>query len=168
MKIIVVGDSQHGKDTVGRFIEKHSDLKCTASSEVALEIFLFDILSAKYGYKTIQEAYENRHKNRKEWFEAIQKYNKEDKTRLAREVLERGNVYLGMRDPQELQACIEQDVVDWVLGVFDPRKPRETHSKIVDVFEMSDYLIINNQGLEELEQSVIEFLKYIKEFKEKP
>lgn len=165
MNIVVVGSAQHGKDTVGEFIEKHSDLKCTASSETALELFLFKELSEKHGYKTIQEAYENRHKNRKEWFEAIQDYNKEDKTRLAREVMKKGNVYLGMRDPQELHACLEENVFDLTLGVLDPRKPLETHSKVVDVHSDSDYLIYNDKGLEELEIAVIEFLKTIHHYK---
>lgn len=165
MKVCLIGASQHGKDTVGKLIEKHSDLKCTASSEAALELFLFDILSAKHGYKTIQEAYENRHKNRKEWFESIQQYNKEDKTRLAREVMKKGSVYVGMRDPDELHACLEENVFDLTLGIFDPRKPLETHSKVTSALDDSDYVIYNDRNLEHLENEVIKFLQSIHQLK---
>ena len=159
MKIVLIGAGQHGKDTVGKLIEKHGGLKCTSSSEAALELFLFDLLSEKHGYKTIQEAYENRHKNRKEWYEAIQQYNTPDKTRLACDIMKSGDVYVGMRDPEELHACLEAGIFDFVVGVYDPRKPLETHSKVVNVHEDSDYLIYNDKGLEELEIAVIDFLK---------
>jgi len=165
MNIVVIGSAQHGKDTVGRLIEKHSDLKCTASSEVAMELFMFEDVFVKHGFKTIKDAYEGRFPFRKEMFESIQRYNKEDKTRLAREVLKQGNVYLGMRDPEELYACVEEGVFDVTLGIYDPRKPLETHSKVVSVFQDSDYVIINDSSLEVLELDVIEFLRTIHQLK---
>ena len=165
MNICVVGYSQHGKDTIGEFIEKHSDLKCTASSEKALELFLFDILSKKHGYKTIKEAYENRHKNRKEWYEAIQQYNTPDKARLAREIMEDGDVYLGLRDAEELSACVEQNIFDVILAVFDHRKPIEDHSSVLDPILVADYVIYNDSSLEALEIATIDFLKSIHQLK---
>jgi hypothetical protein len=165
MNICICGDGEHGKDTVARLIEKHSGLRWANSSWIALEVFLFKELSEKHGYKTIQEAYDNRRENRKEWYEAIQRYNTPDKTRLAREVMKRGEVYVGMRDIDELTACVEESVFDLVLGVFDPRKPRESHSNVVSALDHSDYFIINDKGLEELEIATIDFLKSIHQLK---
>lgn len=165
MKIVICGDGNHGKDTVARLIEKHSGLRWTNSSWAALELFLFDLLSPKYGYKTIQEAYDDRRNHRKEWFEAIQEYNKDDKTRLAREVMELGEIYVGMRDADELYACMEEGVFDVALGVIDTRKPPENHSKVVDVISDTDYVILNDSSLEELEMAVIQFLDSIHQLK---
>lgn len=161
MKICVIGHKGHGKDTVADLISKHSNLRCTGSSVRALEIFLFDILKEKHGYKTIEEAYEDRDSCRQDWFDAIQAYNTPDKTKLATQIMQDSDVYIGMRDNEELQACLQEGVFDIVIGVLDPRKPKEVGSNKINVEKSSNLLITNDGDLQDLESNVVYSLKHL-------
>ena len=166
MKIVVIGHKQHGKDTLAELITKHSNLRCSGSSVKALELFLFDILADKYGYKTIEEAYEDRDSCRQDWFESIAKYNTPDPTKLARQIMEENDIYVGIRNPIELDACLEEGVFNFVIGIFDPRKPLEGLSNKIDVHKYSDLLITNDGNLQELEEKVVYSLKHLGLWKE--
>lgn len=166
MKICIIGHKGHGKDTVADLISKHSNLRCTGSSVRALEIFLFDILKEKHGYKNIEEAYLDRDSCRQDWFDSIQAYNTPDKTKLATEIMLDSDVYIGMRDLEELQTCLQTGVFDVVIGVLNPRKPKEIGSNKIDVEKYSDLLVINDGDLQDLENKVVYLLKHLGLWKE--
>jgi len=62
-------------------------------------------------------------------------------------------------------SLVEEEVFDFVLGIYDPRNPLETHSKVTSALDDSDYVIYNDKGLEELEMAVIDFLESIHQLK---
>lgn len=153
MKILILGDAQHGKDTLADLIFAEHKLLCESSSMAALRIFLFDTLRLKYGlvYDSLEDAYEDRVNHRSKWFDEIKEYNREDKTRLAREILETSDIYIGMRSIDELKQAKKEGLFDLYLGVFDYRKPREdSSSNTIDVFEHSDIVLMNNTTIEDL------------------
>ena len=157
MNILIIGHARHGKDTVAEFLRDIYGFKFASSSYSAAKIFIYDRLKDKYGYKSLDECFEDRVNHRCEWHDLICWYNAEDKARLAKEIMKENDIYVGMRSDDEIQACVEQGVFDVVVGVYNPRKPHEgTGSFNIDLFMMSDYVILNNRTKESLYNQVSE------------
>jgi len=147
MKLLIIGKARAGKDTLAEYFKKEFGFTFKSSSEMACEIFLFDKLKDKYGYKSIQECMDDRVNHRAEWFDLIQEYNTPNEARLAKEILKRTNCYVGMRRKEELEACKKQGVFDaiiWVDGRGDEDSSSITVSK-----EDADYVIENDGTLKD-------------------
>ena len=141
-KILIIGHMRHGKDTVAEFIEEFTGMSFKSSSEMAAEIFIYDELKNKYGYSSFMECFEDRMNHRADWYDLIKDYNKIDKSKLAKNILEHNNMYVGMRSQEELNKCIEDDVFDFIIGVFDPDKSLESKDSFdIDLFSSSDFII---------------------------
>ena len=104
MKILILGYSRHGKDTLAEIFRDNFGISFTSSSLAACEIAIFPVLSEKYGYKTNIECYEDRHNHRSEWYEMICNYNKDDGARLCKDILKLNDCYVGMRAKREFEA----------------------------------------------------------------
>lgn len=157
-KILILGDARHGKDTLAKTISSNSDYFFASSSETALDIFLRDVLKEKYGleYSSRKEAYDDRVNHRDKWFKEICKYNREDKLKLCKEVFKIADIYVGMRSSLEVEEGIAKGLFDYIVGIYDYRKPREdSNSNTADVLKYSDFVITNNGGLVDLENKVI-------------
>ena len=157
-KILILGDARHGKDTLAEMIRDNSDYIFASSSETALDIFLKGVLKDKYGleYSSRKEAYEDRVNHRDKWYNEICNYNKEDKLKLCKEVFKIADIYVGMRGHLEVEQGIDIELFDYIIGVYDYRKPREdSSSNTADVFKYSDFVIMNNGDLDDLEEKVI-------------
>lgn len=158
-KLLIIGHARHGKDTVAEMISKHFGLKVKGSSEMAAEIFIYDALKDKYGYKTPEECFEDRVNHRQEWYELICDYNKEDPTRLAKAIMKDNDIYCGMRSSVEIEECRNQGVFDFVIGVFNPSVPSESRNSFsINLFQEADIVITNNGTLKDLEAKVVNLL----------
>ena len=167
MKLLIIGHGRHGKDTVAAMLNEEFGLTHLASSEASSTIFVFDVLREKYGYTTVDECFNDRANHRAEWYDLICDYNKNDQARLAKEIVSRANIYVGMRSSIELDECIKQGVFDVIIGVIDPRKPFEDLASMsIDVEKYSNVLILNDGTLEELRTKVIETYDKILEKRE--
>lgn len=124
-KIGVFGYARHGKDTVAAILADLLGYKFCSSSLFVCDKAVYPYLAPKYGYRTIEDCFEDRINHRAEWKELITFYNKENKARLAKELLTENDIYVGMRCKDELQACIDQGIFDITVWVNDPRKPVE-------------------------------------------
>lgn len=155
MKILILGHANHGKDTLAGIISELFGYSFKSSSVAATEIFLYDALRDKYGYKTTGECFEDRINHRAEWHDLICEYNTPDKAKLAREILKQNDMYVGMRSHEEIVECHNQHLFDLVLGIFDPRKPLESvDSFSIDVFEESDIVVPNAKSIDHLREKV--------------
>ena len=115
MKILILGNARHGKDTLAELLADRFGMTYKSSSEMAMEIFLFDMLKEKHGYETMQECFEDRVNHRQTWYLSICDYNKDDRARLAKDILEGHDCYVGMRDLDEFKTSKELfDVIIWV------------------------------------------------------
>jgi len=151
MNILIIGHARHGKDTVAEFLNEIFGLTFMSSSQAAADIFIYDQLKVKYGYETPEECFEDRMNHRAEWYDLICGYNKADGAALAKEILERTDIYVGMRSSIEIEACIENDLFDLIVGVYDPRKPHEPEDSFnIDLFAEADIIIPNGSSLEDL------------------
>jgi len=156
-KLLIIGHARHGKDTVAEMIRDTYGYNFKSSSEASLDIFLYDVLNKKYkmNYLTRGQAFRDRVNFRKIWHDEICEYNKDDKARLAKDIMSKNNIYVGMRSSVEIQACIDQGVFDLIIGVYDPRKAlEETDSFDISVFEESDIVLINSGTLDDLLRNV--------------
>ena len=91
-------------------IEENTGMSFKSSSEMAAEIFIYDELKAKYGYTSFIECFEDRMNHRAEWHDLIKNYNNPDKAKLAKEILNHNDMYVGMRSQAEIDKCIEDDI----------------------------------------------------------
>jgi hypothetical protein len=157
MRILIIGHARHGKDTVAEFINENFGLTFRSSSQAAADIFIYDALKDKYGYMDAEECFEDRVNHRKEWYDLICGYNLEDKAALAKAILERADMYVGMRSADEIKECLNQDLFELVVGVFNPHKPLEpADSFSIDLWEQADLVIPNAGTLEDLNNKVID------------
>lgn len=157
MKILIIGDARHGKDTVAEMIHDEFGLSFNSSSMKAAELIMFNLMNEYHDkdYKTVKECFEDRVNHRKLWYDEICKFNALDKSRLAKEIMKDSDIYVGMRSELEIQACIKNNIFDHIIGVYDYRKPRENKkSNTIDVFKYSEYVICNNGDLEDLKEKV--------------
>jgi hypothetical protein len=154
-KIVLIGHCRHGKDTVAEMLYDMFDYSFESSSMAAARIFLYDTLKDKYGYKNPVECFEDRVNHRSEWFDMICEYNREDKARLAKDIMALSDIYVGMRSNAELEACLSQGVFDLVIGVYNPNKPLEPKESFdIDFWNKCDVVIPNGGTLDDLRRRV--------------
>lgn len=152
-RILIIGHARHGKDTAAEIIKDLYGYTFESSSVAAARIFLYQKLKAKYGYGNFYECFEDRHNRRAEWHDEICDYNREDKARLAKDILASSDMYVGMRSNEEVMECIRQKVFDLVICIYDPRKPHEqTDSFNIDIWQRSDIIIPNALDIPELKR----------------
>jgi len=128
-RLLIIGHAQHGKDTVAEYLSHFTGLTFKSSSEFAAQRVIFDALSPKYGYKTIEECFADRMNHRQEWFDLIAEYNRAEPARLAIDLLQEADIYVGMRARRELERCRQIQLFDAVIWVDSTgRKPPESGS----------------------------------------
>jgi hypothetical protein len=151
IKVLIIGHGDHGKDTAAEMLEALYGLTFKSSSEAAAEIFIYEALKEKYGYADFNECYLDRRNRRDEWHDLICEYNKDDKARLAKEILASSDMYVGMRSDEEVQECMGQKLFDHIIAIYDPRKPEEPPTSFdINIWAVSDAVIPNAEGLDEL------------------
>ena len=167
-KILILGHQRHGKDTFAELLNKYNPNLTFISSSLALtEKLIFPTLKEKYNYKTMEECYEDRVNHREEWFKLIANYNTPDKTKLAKLILSKNSMYVGLRNNEEYQACLEEDIFDFIFWVDASEiKPSESKNSFnIDFDESKMILINNNLDLESLDKLAQLWAKRIKYFK---
>lgn len=148
-KLLIIGHARHGKDTCAEILRDNFGLNFKSSSERAAEIFIYNELKDKYGYKDFMECYLDRMNHRAEWHDLICEYNENDKARLAKDILETNNTYVGMRSGVEIDACVEQDLFDLIIWVDASGRLPEEPSDSFNIDKSYADVIIDNNGTEE-------------------
>lgn len=162
-KLLIIGHARHGKDSLAEIMNEEFGLTFVSSSQAAADIFLYDKLKDQYGYKTSVECFEDRVNHRQEWYESICDYNKDDRARLAKGILQLADCYVGMRDRGEILECINQglfDLIVWVDG--SGRLPLEDSSSFNIDKTCADIIIENNGTFEEFKEKVLRLGKFLK------
>ena len=154
-KLLIIGHARHGKDTLANYLRDVHDFRVADSSIRAAEIFLFDKLATKYGYTTFQECYLDRVNHRAEWFQEIKAYNTPDKTRLARNIMADSDIYVGMRDSDEINACMAAKIFDAIFWVDASERlpPEPTDSFNIDA-SLATFIIDNNGDLDQFYDTI--------------
>lgn len=161
-KFLVIGHARHGKDTFAEILEEVFGLKFKSSSQAAVDIFIYDALKNKYGYKTPEECFEDRVNHRAEWKTMICEYNTPDKAKLAKGILDRSDCYVGMRDKDEIKECLKQNLFEAIIWVdaLERLEPEDPSSFNIDKSD-ADFIVDNNGTLEEFREKVIRIGKLL-------
>jgi len=161
-KLLIIGHGRHGKDTMAEILHDEFGYSFKSSSEQAAEIFIYDVLKDKYGYTSFIECYQDRVNHRAEWYELIKEYNKDDRAKLAKQILERADCYVGMREREEILECVHQNIFDLIVWVdASGRLPLEDPDSFNIDISLADIIINNNSSLDEFKSKVIRFGKAI-------
>lgn len=143
MKILILGHGDHGKDEVAKLIQKFTGLTFTSSSMAAAEKTVFPVLRDKYGYRNVEECFNDRRNHRAEWKQLISDYNTPRKDRLIEEVLKESDMYVGIRCPLEFAAGRHRfDLIVWVDA--SERKPSDPSMGIK--YEPRKMFRVDNNG----------------------
>lgn len=151
-RLLLIGHGRHGKDTVADMFKSLSGFtwassSWTAASEVVIPYMVRNGIAE---YDSVDACFQDRHAMRGHWFDAIDQFNTPDKTRLARYIMDRNDMYVGMRSPKELWACKAAGLFDAIVWVdASEREPLEGKSSMRIERHEADFVIDNNGALEE-------------------
>lgn len=153
MKILILGHGGAGKDTTAEIIRDLYGLTFLSSSRATCEEVVFPALKDLHGYESPEECYNDRHNHRQEWFDLISNYNTPDKAALARLILFRSDVYVGLRCPVEFEAS--RHLFDHVIWMdASERVPSEPSMRIE--YDPDTMILIDNNGSEcDLENEIV-------------
>lgn len=155
-KLMVCGHGRHGKDTLCEFL-MGKGYTFVSSSRVAAE-FVFAELKEKYGYRTVEECWEDRLHHRPEWYRIISDYNKEDPAALARRIYARYDIYCGIRNPVEFNKAKADGLFGLSVWVDASRRlPPEGEASNGITPDMCDLMLDNNGTLEEFQATMERF-----------
>ena len=158
LKLLVIGNARAGKDTVAEMMKSIFGLQFKSSSEACLEIFIYDALKERHGYLTMEQAFNDRVNHRALWHDMIVNFNTPDKSRLAREIMVDNQIYVGMRDYEEIRACKDAGIFNAVIWIDNDRVPLEPSSSFNIDRDIADYFIDNNGTKDELLCNVIDLM----------
>ena len=151
MKLLVIGDGRHGKDTVCKLMHIGHDMTFRSSSDFANERAVFPFLKGKYNYTSAAECYNDRINHREEWKDLIRQYNGDDPGRLVRELLEDSDIYCGLRHREEFEAS--KHLFDFILWIDASDRLPPEKSNDLTVLD-ADLVIDNNGNLYDLRRSI--------------
>jgi dephospho-CoA kinase len=150
MKVLILGNARHGKDTLAELFNQYFGLTFMSSSQASADFFLYNQLKDKYGYTSSEECFEDRVNHREEWYQAICNYNKDNRARLAQDILSRSNCYVGMRDKEEFNECVKQKLFDIIIWVDSSKRlPLEPGTSFNINMSDADIIVENNGTFEE-------------------
>lgn len=151
MKLFVVGHGRHGKDTAASCLAGLLSLRACDSSWFACENVVWPTM--KHVYATPEECYADRRNNRENWYEQMSEYNRQDAARLAREIFQEYDIYVGIRSRREFLAAKElADLSIWI-DAFD-REPPESPESMSILREDADIIVDNNGTPHELSRKL--------------
>lgn len=156
MKLMVIGNARHGKDSVCEILAADYGLSFVSSSQFVAERAVKPWLAERgITYPDFEAMYADRGNHRPAWFDAISAFNGEDPARLARELLTEHDIYCGMRCARELAAVKASKLVDFTIWVDASRRlPPEDAKSMTVTRDMADYVIDNNGPVEVLADKV--------------
>lgn len=150
IKLMLMGEGDCGKGTLCKFVENKYGLSAKSSSEHACELFMFDQLKHKYGYKSPSECHGDRRNHRQEWYEGIYAFNKVKLTALGEDLYSKYDIYDGVRHKDEFSAIKAAGLFDLSIWVDSSERTQgESQASMSVTKEMADIVIVNNGSEEE-------------------
>lgn len=163
MKLLIIGQARHGKDTMAEILRDELDISFCSSSYFCLEKVVYPIVKDHLGYTSEEECYEDRVNHRPLWFELIKMYSYRDKSKLTRELLAENDLYVGLRNREEFEAAKHMfDAVVWV-DATSRLGDTEDRSSLTMTRDDADFVIYNNGTLAEFKESVVNFYLALEE-----
>jgi hypothetical protein len=155
MKILLLGDGRHGKDSAGEILTRDHGLRSVSSSEFAAQKAVYPVVADLYA--DWRACFEDRANHRELWFHAIAAYNLRPGPMLAEQILEDHDIYTGMRRRDEFKRSRHLfDAVIWV-DRSDHLPPEPGGSMELTAYD-ADWILDNNGSLDDLRSRIHELM----------
>ena len=165
LHLMIMGSGRHGKGTFCDIAFKYFGLTSLGSSWFACQTFLFDKLKDRFGYTSVEECFNDRHRDdamRQLWYQEILAYNTPDLTRLGAGIYAQADFYEGVRDDKEYAALREAGFIDLAIWIdASERMPAEPSTSIKVTADDADIVITNNGTPEAFERKVVRLLRVL-------
>jgi hypothetical protein len=146
MKIAICGYGDAGKGTAGQYLASISTLKYTKStSEAAIDV-VWNEWGQHQGYDSSAEMFSDRHNARDIWHRIILDYNQPHGVTLYEKMLPENDILDGIRDSNELSACLKHGLVDLAIWIKRPGFGESRESCTVQERDCH-ITLLNNAGL---------------------
>ena len=145
-RILVLGHGEHGKGTFSKLLCKRFSITTMSSSFAALP-FIFPTLQHLLGYRSPDEAYADRMNHRILWRDLISLLNSPDKTTLSKLILERAQIYDGMRDLEEYINSFH--LFSFIFWVDASNRVKKVDKSMNIKFNPKFMYLVDNNGPEE-------------------
>jgi hypothetical protein len=144
-KILIIGDGGHGKDSVAEVLALHGLTFISSSYHCAAVAVRPALEAIGVFYDNLEDCYEDRRNHREFWKATISEYNN-PKDRLAQEICELSDIYVGLRKRDEFDAA--RHLFDYIIWVdASDRLPPEPTNELVP---WDAHAVIDNNGSKEL------------------
>ena len=140
MRILILGHANHGKTTTAMMLRRYG-FKVVDTSDLNIDRYIQEEL-AKPTPKGVpktpsamkKQILENKDAFRQKLFDSLREYTKDEPDKFAKYVLQKSDVYVGMRSYEEFKAS--EYLFDLVLHVHDYNKPEESRES----YDLQDHL----------------------------
>ena len=190
-KLLVIGHARHGKDTVAEILQRDYGFTFTSSSLFCAEHVIWDAVQnptealehyveagcpgithlqltdelrmmAEQNYADHEACFKDRGNFRTAWFSLIAAYCYPEKERLAREIFEENDIYVGIRNKREYYSVVNSGLVDAVIWVdASERVDQEPMASCTVEPWMSNWIIDNNGSEEDLERNTHQLMFHL-------
>jgi len=154
-KLLILGCARHGKDTVASIFADLTGMTFCSSSWFVADKVIYPALKDKYNYISTEQCFLDRFNHREEWKNLIAEYNKNDKARLAKEILQVNDIYVGMRKVDEYEECLRQNIFNLIVYVTAEPRLKEDDPTMEITFDAKKHELVFNH----LEYD-LDFLKF--------
>lgn len=154
-KILILGHAQSGKDTTASIFADLTGMTFCSSSWFVADKVIYPALKDKYNYISTEQCFLDRFNHREEWKNLIAEYNKNDKARLAKEILQVNDIYVGMRKVDEYEECLHQNIFNLIVYVTAEPRVNENDPTMEITFDAKKHELVFNH----LEYD-LDFLKF--------
>ena len=162
MNIMLIGHGRAGKGTFAKVALKSFGLTSKSSSRMGCEMGLYEKFKDMFGYKDMEECYNDRHTKRDLWYQGICDICTPDKATVGRAIFESHDIYDGCRDDVELNAMKAAGLIDLVIWIdAGDRVAHESSSSMKLTRDDADVVIFNTTTEKEYIQKVMQFLAAI-------
>lgn len=153
-KIAICGHGRSGKDTAGRWLAENTPLRLglTTSQVIA------PVIAAEDGV-SVEVAFARRHQERERWFRRGNELRRNDPAYLVRGCLAGGEIAVGLRNADEIEAARAEGLIDLFVWVERdvPRDPTQTFDA-----SLCDVVILNNGTLAEFHERLRALARFAK------
>ena len=104
-KILIIGDARSGKDTYADILAYWYGYAFVPAYKVYGPHVMEELRKLGITYNSLEACYKDRVNMRGLWYSIISEYNSEDPTKLARKILNKSDIYVGIRNIKELSAA---------------------------------------------------------------
>jgi len=150
MKLFILGHARHGKDFAAEILADEFGYRHESSSHFCMRVFLREAVEAELGfaYDSDDQCFDDRVNHRQLWFDLIRDYTRHDPAKLARQLFDRYDIYVGIRSRIEYAAARHlADLSIWIDATDRLGTPLNVHP---DMVQQSDAdVIVQNNGTPE-------------------